>query len=191
VITSTAFSLTKLILLSGDVELNPGPCLFSININSLRNKIDHLSAELSPEIDILCVTETRIDPTIIDEDILVQGFKDVFRKDLSLESGGVCLQLSADLIGTRLNHLEQPDLELLWVKVTHQTDFLVIGVGYRNPALPVSYWDKLFDNVSNVVGIFGQQKILLTGDFNQNLLNPNPCHFSDIINALNMYQLIT
>jgi hypothetical protein len=183
--------LAKLILLSGDIELNPGPKLFSININSLRYKIDNLSAEIPLDIDILCITETRLDNTIKDHDILVPGFSEVFRKDLTIDSGGVCLQLSDNLIGTRLMQLEQNNLELLWVKVTYKTDFVVIGVGYRNPALPVKYWDVLYANVSNAVGIYGQQKIVLVGDFNQNLLNPKPCHLSNLIEALNMHQLVS
>jgi hypothetical protein len=145
------------ILLSGDVELNPGPVLFSININSLRNKIDNLAAELETDIDILCISETRLDDTIADTDILVHGFTHVFRKDYTIASGGVCLQLSGNLVGTRLNGMEQPDLELLWVKVILEHDYYIIGVCYRNPALLVDYWDKLLENVSNVVAIYGCQ----------------------------------
>jgi hypothetical protein len=115
------------LLLSGDIKSNPGPKLFSININSLRNKIDNLTAELVKEIDILAITETRINHTMPNNDVLLPGFSQIFGKDLTINSGDVCLQLTGQLIGRHLPNLEQPDLELQWVKVACDCLFLIVG----------------------------------------------------------------
>ncbi len=183
--------LSQLLLtLSGDIELNPGPILFSLNINSLRNKIVQLHAELADEVNIIALTETKIDNTIPDANVLVPGFNQIFRKDLTINSGGVCLQLKNEIIGTRMLELEQPDLELLWVKLTYGHSSYIVGVCYRNPAHPVSYWEKLLENLANAAAIHGTHRLIIVGDLNDNLLR-QPCHLSEVIDSLNMVQLVT
>ena len=56
--------LTLLLLLSGDIESNPGPtenCLSIIhsNIRSIRNKIEFIKNHLL-DFDVLCFTETHL-----------------------------------------------------------------------------------------------------------------------------------
>jgi hypothetical protein len=113
-----AFSALKIVL-SGDIHLNPGPTLFSTNIWSL--KVDNLLANMPNNVDILCITETKLDNSI---------------EYFILGSGGLCLQSGNNVCGTRLL---QPDLEMMWVKVSFDKTHIVLGIGYRNPALPVIY----------------------------------------------------
>lgn len=180
-----------LLLVSGDIEPNPGPLLYALNIWSLRNKVDVLLANLPDGIDILCISETKIDRSILDDDVLVPGFSSIFRKDFVLDSGGVCLQLSNSVAGSRLLNYEQDDLELMWVKVTFQDNSIILGVGYRNPALPVSYWEKLQSNISEIAASFEHEKIVIVGDFNDDLLNPNKHYLNDIIDSFSFHQLVT
>ena len=69
-----SFFFTFILLLSGDIETNPGPSaesvldIFHLNIRSLRNKIDSLNAIVS-EYDIVCFTETHLDNKIANDDI--------------------------------------------------------------------------------------------------------------------------
>ena len=187
-----------LLLKSGDIELNPGPPLdiFSkiihLNICSLRNKILDLEVELSSDCDILCLTETRIDNNFNDNDILIPGFiLPIFRRDESCRSGGICVQLKGSLAATRLYNYESPDLELLWLQVKAPGRAFILGVGYRNPALRVEYWERIDNNISRVVDAFGSQNIILVGDFNEDLLNRNLTHLTDILDSYNLHQLIT
>jgi hypothetical protein len=62
-------------------------------------------------------------------------------------------------------------------------------LGVRNPAHPVSYWDKLLANIVNAAAIYGTDKLIIVGDLNDDLLHP-PCHLSDVIDTLNMFQLV-
>ena len=57
------------------------------NINGIRNKVDHVSAELS-DYDIICVSETKLNPTITNDKIEINGFKPPLRKDRALNNGG-------------------------------------------------------------------------------------------------------
>ena len=90
-----------LIVLSGDVEPNPGfKCLADIkkmrglkivhlNICSLHNKIDSLRLELQGSaIDIMTLSETWLNPTIQDMEIQLTGYTCVRRNREGHKTGG-------------------------------------------------------------------------------------------------------
>ena len=70
----STFVILMLIILSNNVELNPGPniadlSIFHLNIRSMRNKIDYIDS-ICHESDISCLTETHLDDRIINNDIV-------------------------------------------------------------------------------------------------------------------------
>ena len=80
-----------LLILAGDIELNPGPqqsttshelSIIHTNIGSLRNKIDELSIEASKlNLDVVTVSETWLNETIDNKDIALSGFSPPIRLD--------------------------------------------------------------------------------------------------------------
>ena len=193
------YMITILILIarSNDIELNPGPeapeylSLMHLNVCSLRNKIPFLESEIPEKCSILCLTETRIDHNFADDDILIPGYsKPLYRKDNTRNSGGICVQLAGNVRAVRLTEYEHNNLELLWLRISTGGQSFILGVGYRNPELPVEYWERLDENLSRIVDTYGSQNLILVGDFNEDLLNKRVHHFSDIINSYNLSQLI-
>jgi exonuclease III len=88
-------------LITGDIELNPGPkdtpdlienvlSIYHGNIRSLRNKINYIT-NLIEEFDIVCVTETHLNNQITDDDIAISGFDIPFRKDRNSHGGGIIM----------------------------------------------------------------------------------------------------
>ena len=71
------FVILLLILLSNDVEQNPGPSLegefsiFHLNARSMRHKLDYIDSVCN-EAGIICLTETHLDPSVTNEDILLK-----------------------------------------------------------------------------------------------------------------------
>ena len=59
----------------------------SVNINSLRNKFDLLSEEGKGSIDILMVSETKLDDSFLEGQFLIEVFHSPFRFD-RIRSGG-------------------------------------------------------------------------------------------------------
>ena len=113
--------LILLILLSGDIE-NPGPSdtelsdsdiskdsidlpifenNFSVvhyNIQSLANKVDQLQVELS-HFDVIALSETWLNPSISDDDIMFQDFQKPFRKDrIHNTYGGIIIYVKEILL---------------------------------------------------------------------------------------------
>ena len=93
------------LILSGDIELNPGPTehdqlTFShVNIRSLTSgqKLDDLSYRIDENKSALIgVTETWLDKTVDDKSIAIPGFE-VVRKDRNREGGGVAVYIRNDL----------------------------------------------------------------------------------------------
>ena len=62
-----------------------------VNINSIRNKTDLLSAELSDYYDIICVSETKLNDTVKTSDLEIDGFRIPLRKDRQINNGGMLM----------------------------------------------------------------------------------------------------
>ena len=63
-----------------------------ININSIRNKTELLSEAVSGNIDILMVSETKIDMSFLISQFVIQGFDAAFRLDRT-NTGGEILSM--------------------------------------------------------------------------------------------------
>ena len=105
-----------LILLSGDVSLNPGPSQYlpdnddkfehfrkrglhflHINVNSLLSKIDELRdvvGHTKPA--ILGITESKLDSSVSDQEVNISGYS-ILRSDRNRYGGGVACYVRADL----------------------------------------------------------------------------------------------
>ena len=71
---------------------NPSRIIFGqININSIRNKFAQLIYIVTNEIDILMVSETKLDDTFPTSQFLMQGYSTPFRKDRTSKGGGILL----------------------------------------------------------------------------------------------------
>ena len=58
-----------------------------ININSLRNKFDFLSSLISGNIDILLITETKLDNSFPEAQFHIEGFASPYRLDRNANGG--------------------------------------------------------------------------------------------------------
>ena len=67
------------------------------NINSIRNKFEALSSFVTDNIDILLISETKIDSTFPDGQFLITGFSTPFRKDRNANGGGLLLYVRNDI----------------------------------------------------------------------------------------------
>ena len=56
------------------------------NINSIRNKIDEISVELS-DYDIICISETKLNDQISTTSLLIDSYNNPIRKDRNINNG--------------------------------------------------------------------------------------------------------
>lgn len=106
----------------------PLPSILLANVRSLRNKLDKLQAVISCQwaynkASLICLTETRLDNTIADSELSLDGFGTPLRLDrnsvssLKRHGGGLCVYFNKGW--SRTTDLKKtpctPDIELLAV----------------------------------------------------------------------------
>ena len=69
---------------------NTGNIIFSyLNINSTRNKFENLSELVTGNVEILCIAETKLDPSLPNSQFLMPGFHEPLRMDVSSRRAGL------------------------------------------------------------------------------------------------------
>ena len=134
--------LPKLLIISGNIESNPGPALPPVNKNfsvcqmnarSILAESDNLNFldGLPPpklcefktfvrdqNFDIVAITETWLDNTIPDEVLKTSGYSTIFRRDRNRHGGGTALMVSDSLVVSRLHDIEPINDEIMCFDVT-------------------------------------------------------------------------
>ena len=74
-----------------------GPIIGQLNINSIRNRFDFLCSEISPSLDILLVSETKLDDSFPTEQFLMSNLCKPYRLDRCSNGGGLLLYIREDI----------------------------------------------------------------------------------------------
>ena len=89
-----------------------------LNINSLRNKFNELAELMQGKLDILVLTETKVDHTFPEKQFLVPGYKKPFRLDRNRNGGGVMIYVREDIPCDILSKHNIPtNLEAIFVEI--------------------------------------------------------------------------
>ena len=67
--------------------------LAHLNINSLRNKFQFLISLIKDNIDVLMISETKLDGSFPTSQFMINGFSAPFRLDRNYKSGGIILYI--------------------------------------------------------------------------------------------------
>ena len=69
-----------------------------LNINSIRNKFELLSFLIGGKVDILLISETKIDSTFPTSQFLMNGYSNIYRLDRNDKGGAIMLFVKYNLI---------------------------------------------------------------------------------------------
>ena len=163
--SAVLYYLLNILLLSGDIQFNPGPegssspvfnfnlpkkglnCVH-LNVRSLYNKLDELRCvtERNPNIDILCVSETWLDESVTNEEIAINDFNAPFRLDRKdANGGGVLIYTKPHVKCLEREDLYDPNIEATWIEICmSQTQPILLGCVYR-PPYSLSDWYVYFE----------------------------------------------
>ena len=127
-------------------------------INSLKNKFDLLSEQVKGSIDILMVSETKLDDSFPKGQFLIEGFHSPFRFDSNRNGGGIMLYVREDISAKLLSH-----------------DFPCVEINLCKKMAYNLLFQPAQKNIENHLDIIGRsldthstkyEKIVLLGDFN-------------------------
>ncbi|MCG8113232.1 MAG: reverse transcriptase domain-containing protein, partial [Candidatus Thiodiazotropha taylori] len=204
-----------LLILSGDVEVNPGPgsvdsntdsnhnvsasslemlsnhlSIFHLNIQSIVPKMDLIRSE-ADAYDILIFTESWLKPDIPDTTVYIENFSEPFRNDRRDRLGGGVLAYVRETITCKRRYdLEINGLEAIWLELLVKSKKLLIAGIYRPPNSNFAYMDLIKESVdraynTNIVDIF------ILGDFNYNMALNRENKITELMYEFNLSQLIT
>ena len=75
-----------------------------LNINSLRNKFDHLCEQIKGSTDIFMISKTKLDDSFPQGQFLIEGFHSSFRFDRNKTGSGILLCIREDIPAIVLSH---------------------------------------------------------------------------------------
>ena len=208
-----------LLLRCGDIHPKPGPTnqptkslsICHINIQSLyltergnqKRKINEIESTLINlmHMDIVCLSETWLKPSINDKDVDITGYK--FRRKDRIQSryGGVGMYINDFIHNRRADEFELPDLEVMWVEVNIGPKKILVAAGYRPPrqsAEEVEVFLSRFRESLDLVLRRNPESILFFGDLNDvctewdsdHNLSELGLNLYDYVNANDLYQMI-
>lgn len=97
----------------------------SLNIASLVLHIDELRITLNDQcLDVLCLNETRLDSTISDNQIHIDGYS-IIRRDRNRTGGGVCIYVRSNLNYIVRHDLPTDAYEILSIDITKPNSSLM------------------------------------------------------------------
>ena len=171
-----------ILILSGDISLNPGPSARNIkachlNVRSLRNKTSAFSDfVLSNDLDIVGVTETWLRPSdtqgLMDE-ITPAGFQLHQVPRENKKGGGVAVLVRNDIDSVRCQIDRRETFEHITVKLSdRQSSQLLVHVIYRPPSTSKSRFIEEFNSFMEAAALSPHENIIL-GDVNIQLDSQN------------------
>ena len=112
-----------------------------ININSLPKKFDQLKELFMKYVDVLVITETKLDDLFSTSQFLMEGFAEPFRLDRNRNRCDVMIYIRDDSPSKLLSkHVFSSDIEGLYIELNfRKCKWLLLGT-YPPPSQPDQYY---------------------------------------------------
>ena len=198
------FKAVSLLILAGDVALNPGPTtplndlrIGSINVRSVREKGPLLhDLIVSKSLDILAVTETWLranDTSAFLSDFTLPGFSFLHVPRHGRPGGGVGLFISDALSFWQISLPHQSGIEAICCTAATgpgTSRFTILNL-YRPPGSDTVFPDGFQNILSSLTTTC--LNLVITGDFNLHIDTSSRCTkvFHDILSSFDLQQLVS
>ncbi len=180
--------LKLLLLLSGDIELNPGPTqldektfscfkerglhFFHVNINSVLPKIDELRLiAKQSNAAVIGLTETKLDDTVVNGEIEIEGYT-LERTDRNRKGGGVAFYIRNDISYNVRENFSNEFENIFFDIHLPKTKPILMGILYRPPDQS-GFLENLSQAISETHS-FDNQEVYILGDLNIDMIGKPP-----------------
>ena len=142
---------------------NPNRLIIAqLNINSERNKFDSLVRMLHNNLDILLISETKIDSSFPTAQFQIQGYT-TYRLDRNTNDGGILLYIREDIPSTPLN--ANMSIESFSIEINmRKRKWLLICTYNPNKSLISNHLKEIGKNMDNYSS--KHDNFILLGDLN-------------------------
>ena len=161
-----------------------------ININSIRNKFDLLMNIIKNEIDILMISETKIDNSFPISKSAMTGYSIPFRLDRTSHGSGILLFIREDIPFKIIKTDCDADLEGIFVEINLRKKKWLLCCSY-NP-----HKSSIANHRKNICKTLGKLKstydnLVLLGDFNAEHEEESISEFLNLCNLKNLVKQST
>ena len=162
-----------------------------LNINSVRYKLNELKPvceKLDPL--VLCLAETKIDDSFKTAQFVLPGFHPPFRQDRTNRGGGLLAYVRADIPCRKLS-FETKQVETISLELTLNNKKWGIILAYKPPKITnTEFLHEMEGLCERMTSLY--ENILLMGDLNFDLLDPNKSSaLQDLMNLYDLQNLVT
>ena len=155
-----------------------------VNINSIRNKLDNLNLIVGELVDILSISETKLDHSFPRAQFHLTNFKTPYRLDISCNSGGLLTFVKCDIPSRRLFHFEFPtDIQIMPIELTLKSQKWLLFNAYRPPKQKPEYFLEFLSK--SILFYSKYDNIIINGDLNLEPKNPELVKFLEINSMYN------
>ena len=141
----------------------------NLNINSIRNKFDQLKDTVLKYIDILILTETKLDETFLTSQFLMDGFSKPYRFDRNKYGGGVMIYIRYTIPSKILEKHSCPNnIECLFIELNFRKCMWLLCGTYHPPSQNDEYY---FNYLEQALGTYSNyEKALLVRDITEHYI---------------------
>ena len=153
-----------------------------LNINSIRNKVNMLSYMIVNKIDILMISESKLDDTFPTSQFVIDSFTEPFRLDRTRNGGGILLYVKNNITATLLTSYTLPeDIEALFVEIVIGNFKWLFCCSYNPHKSMITYH---LQEIGKGLEFYtsNYEKILLMGDFNSEMSETSMNSFCNLYN---------
>ena len=163
-------------------DVEPGPFLKQLrlknignviiahqNINSLSKRFHELVPLIDNNVDILVLSETKLDGTFPENQFSLNGFKKPYRKDRNKFGGGVMIYVREDIPSQEKDKYKLPDgVEGIIVEINlRKSKFLLIGTYHSTNEDHGTKDDVFLHGISSAIEYYNSyDQFLIAGDLN-------------------------
>lgn len=201
----SSLMIVLLLLLSGNVQPNPGPELHCVqtpaefksifglkfihlNVPSLLPKMDMVRIwGNSTNADMVIISETWLTKSITDIDINIPGYN-VYRSDRPKKGGGIAIYVKTRFhASVVLSESICKQLEFLALNVEIAKSFSLTVIGcYRPPSAA----KEALTSLKHLLSKLNYNELLIAGDLNWDWLNSVSDDFKSFCDSVNLTQLV-
>ena len=156
-----------------------------LNINSLRNKFLQLTELVEKNLDVLLISETKLDSSFTTAQFVIDGYHTPFRHDRNGKGGGLICFINENIICNRLEVESIPnDIEIMFIELNLRNHKWLLVSTYRPPNQCPEYFVKY---ITQTVSKLNYDNVVILGDVN---LEPNNNQLEPLRTDLDLHNLI-
>ena len=150
----------------------------------MRNKFDALSQQIIGNVDILMLSETKLDISFLESQFLIPGYRAPNRIDRTCHGGGLMLFVRED-IPSKLLLAENAPIEGFYIEINLRKKTWLIYGSYNPIRTTIdSHMDSLSKNVALYISTY--ENYIALGDFNVKVDNNAISSFCDAFDLVNL-----